>query len=139
MAIFGVHRVWLLAEYLRDRKSNAHLKEREGPLPFVTVQLPMYNEGAVAERLLRAAARFDYPLDAFEIQVLDDSNDECSEICARRSLTGSSLHVVNWWQFSTLILTRLVRFCATWLSVSTIPRSAWCKHDGPTSTATSHG
>ena len=83
LAIFGVHRVWLLAEYLRDRKSKPALEKRDGPLPFVTVQLPMYNEGAVAERLLRAAARFDYPLDAFEIQVLDDSNDECSDICAR--------------------------------------------------------
>ncbi|MBI3536928.1 MAG: glycosyltransferase [Chloroflexi bacterium] len=52
-------------------------------VPRVTVQLPIYNELYVAERLIDAVARLDYPSDAFEIQVLDDSTDETVEIARR--------------------------------------------------------
>ena len=52
-------------------------------LPFVTVQLPLFNERYVAERLIRAVATFDYPKNKFEIQVLDDSTDETKEIVKR--------------------------------------------------------
>ena len=45
-------------------------------LPFVTIQLPIYNEQFVIDRLIDACCRFDYPRDRFEIQVLDDSTDE---------------------------------------------------------------
>lgn len=48
----------------------------EGPLPRVTVQIPVYNEAAVVERALDAAARLDYPRDRLQIQLLDDSIDE---------------------------------------------------------------
>ena len=44
--------------------------------PAVTVQLPLYNERFVAERLLDAAARLDWPAERLEIQVLDDSDDD---------------------------------------------------------------
>jgi hypothetical protein len=58
--------------------------ERERPeLPFVTVQLPLYNEAFVAERLLRAAAALDWPRDRLEIQVLDDSTDQTRRIVDR--------------------------------------------------------
>ena len=50
-------------------------------LPLVTVQLPMYNEIYVAERLLEGVAPIDYPRDKLEIQVLDDSTDETQRIC----------------------------------------------------------
>jgi glycosyltransferase involved in cell wall biosynthesis len=50
--------------------------EWSGDLPFVTIQLPLFNEATVATRLLDAVARMDYPLDRFEVQVLDDSTDE---------------------------------------------------------------
>ncbi len=52
-------------------------------LPLVTVQLPIYNELYVAERLIEAAAALDYPRDRFEIQVLDDSRDETVSLVAR--------------------------------------------------------
>lgn len=52
-------------------------------LPFVTVQLPIYNELYVAERLIEAAAALDYPRDRLEIQVLDDSTDETVSLVAR--------------------------------------------------------
>ena len=51
--------------------------------PFVTVQLPIYNELYVVEELLQAVAAFDYPLNLLEVQILDDSTDETSEIIAR--------------------------------------------------------
>ena len=44
-------------------------------LPFVTVQLPIYNEQNVIKRLLDAVVEMDYPSDKIEIQVLDDSDD----------------------------------------------------------------
>ena len=51
--------------------------------PHVTVQLPVYNEIHVVERLLRGVARLDYPRERLEIQVLDDSDDETSWVIAR--------------------------------------------------------
>jgi cellulose synthase/poly-beta-1,6-N-acetylglucosamine synthase-like glycosyltransferase len=51
-------------------------------LPYVTVQLPIYNELYVAERLIEAAAALDYPRDRLEIQVLDDSTDETVSLVA---------------------------------------------------------
>src|SRR5690606_61746 len=51
--------------------------------PFVTIQLPVYNELYVVERLLKNIAEIDYPKDKLEIQVLDDSTDESVEITAK--------------------------------------------------------
>ena len=52
--------------------------------PFVTVQLPIYNEMYVIERLIDAVAEFDYPKDRYEIHILDDSTDETIEIVAAK-------------------------------------------------------
>src|SRR6185503_7556719 len=52
----------------------------ESELPRVTVQLPLYNEATVVARLLDAVGRIDYPKELFEVQVLDDSNDETRAI-----------------------------------------------------------
>jgi glycosyltransferase involved in cell wall biosynthesis len=63
----------------RHRRTLAKKKEApatDGELPFVTIQLPLFNEATVATRLLDAVALMDYPLDRFEVQVLDDSTDE---------------------------------------------------------------
>src|SRR5205085_9805555 len=49
-------------------------------LPRVTIQLPIYNEMYVADRLIDAVCEMDYPRELFEIQVLDDSTDETTEI-----------------------------------------------------------
>lgn len=53
--------------------------------PTVTVQLPIYNEGSVVERLLEAVVALDYPRDRLEIQVLDDSTDETAQMVRRRA------------------------------------------------------
>jgi cellulose synthase/poly-beta-1,6-N-acetylglucosamine synthase-like glycosyltransferase len=52
--------------------------------PLVTIQLPIYNEQYVVNRLIDNIVQMDYPLDRFEIQVLDDSTDETAELIARK-------------------------------------------------------
>jgi cellulose synthase/poly-beta-1,6-N-acetylglucosamine synthase-like glycosyltransferase len=54
--------------------------------PMVTVQLPLYNERCVARRLLETVGALDYPTDRLEIQVLDDSTDETTEILAKTTM-----------------------------------------------------
>ncbi|MEY3398924.1 MAG: hypothetical protein RL220_1518, partial [Bacteroidota bacterium] len=56
----------------------------DAELPVVTIQLPVYNELYVVERLIEAVCQFDYPKDKLEIQVLDDSTDESFEVAARK-------------------------------------------------------
>jgi cellulose synthase/poly-beta-1,6-N-acetylglucosamine synthase-like glycosyltransferase len=55
-------------------------------LPIVTIQLPIFNEKYVVERLIDAAAKFNYPKDKLEIQILDDSTDETVEIIQQHLL-----------------------------------------------------
>jgi cellulose synthase/poly-beta-1,6-N-acetylglucosamine synthase-like glycosyltransferase len=85
LAIYGAHRVLMVSLYYRHRQDVPRPAGPLSPLPLVTVQLPLYNEVYVAERLIDAVAALDYPRDRLEIQVLDDSNDETSEV-ARRSV-----------------------------------------------------
>lgn len=62
-------------------KSKACTKSlNQKTFPYVTIQLPLYNEPFVVERLLQSCAKIDYPADKLEIQILDDSNDETSQI-----------------------------------------------------------
>jgi len=98
LAFYGLHRSALLFSYLRHRReaSSAKSKFGEAELPRVTVQLPMFNEMFVAERLIDAASRFDYPADRLEIQVLDDSTDATSSIARAKcaALREQGLDVV---------------------------------------------
>jgi len=76
--------VVLMALYLRHRRDPAPHRPAlaEDDLPMVTVQIPLRNERHVASQVIRAAAALDWPLDRLEIQVLDDSDDETSEVVA---------------------------------------------------------
>ncbi len=71
----------------------------ENELPFVTIQLPVYNERYVVDRLIRATAEIKYPKDKLEIQILDDSTDETSSIIndtiKELSLKGINIEVVQ--------------------------------------------
>ena len=82
LGIYGGHRGHLLMLYLRHRKNAPSPKRlfEDAELPRVTIQLPMFNEMYVAERLLDGVAAIDYPKDRIEIQVLDDSTDETVQI-----------------------------------------------------------
>ena len=80
--VFGVNFFYLT--YLALTRPPARpLRDLPEPLPVVTVQLPIYNELYVAERLVDAVARLDYPADRLEIQVLDDSTDETAALLSR--------------------------------------------------------
>ena len=85
LSLYGIYRYRLVYLFLRYRRHIPQPKERyaENSLPRVTVQLPLYNEMYVAERLIDAVSKIDYPAELLEIQVLDDSTDETREIAAR--------------------------------------------------------
>lgn len=78
--VYGVNTLFLAWTYLRHRSQLPRAESFPPPRqwPKVTVQLPIYNEGRLIERLLRTITRLDYPRDRLEIQVLDDSTDETS-------------------------------------------------------------
>ncbi len=83
LASYGVHRYVLVYLYYKNKK---HAQKDppglwpEGQLPRVTVQLPIFNEQYVIERLVDAICKMDYPKDRLDIQVLDDSTDETVEV-----------------------------------------------------------
>jgi cellulose synthase/poly-beta-1,6-N-acetylglucosamine synthase-like glycosyltransferase len=97
LAFYGIHRYQLVWLYYRNKRKAAHSSEPpahfpEDQLPFVTVQLPIYNEQFVIDRLIDACCRIDYPRDRFEIQLLDDSTDETTlvaESIVQRYATGA--------------------------------------------------
>lgn len=70
----------LLLNYLKSKKtkdnSSRYNLDNPSEIPFVTIQLPIYNEKYVVERLLTTIAQMNYPKDKLEIQVLDDSTDD---------------------------------------------------------------
>ncbi|MDA0334105.1 MAG: glycosyltransferase [bacterium] len=76
LSLFGFHRWFILRVYYRYRHQSPQPQGHFESLPGVTVQLPIFNEYHVVERLLEAVGRIDWPLDRLEIQVLDDSTDE---------------------------------------------------------------
>ena len=83
LAIYGAHRGWMVLLYYRHRDRSPGPGGELAPLPRVTVQLPIYNEVYVVERLVEAVAAIDYPRPLLEIQILDDSTDETRQIARR--------------------------------------------------------
>lgn len=81
LGLYGFHRTMLLYLYVTRRRTPEYPQWR-GDLPRVTVQLPIYNERYVLERLLEAVLALDYPRELLQIQVLDDSTDETRQIAA---------------------------------------------------------
>jgi cellulose synthase/poly-beta-1,6-N-acetylglucosamine synthase-like glycosyltransferase len=80
LAIYGWHRYYLVYLYMRYRDKEPKAGPALDPLPVVTIQLPLYNEMYVADRLIDAVCRIEYPRERLEIQVLDDSTDETRNI-----------------------------------------------------------
>ncbi len=79
LAFYGIHRYQLVWLYYKNRKNTAHSADpvaRFENLPTVTIQLPIFNEQFVIDRLIGAICRIDYPRNLLEIQLLDDSTDE---------------------------------------------------------------
>src|SRR5438034_1951724 len=82
LSAYGVHRYFIIYLFLKNRKRESVPAGRFEKLPVVTVQLAIFNEVYVVERLLRSVSKLDYPRDRLQIQVLDDSTDETREITA---------------------------------------------------------
>ena len=87
--LYSFIQINLVILYLRNRKKLIREQQKVEPLsesekPFVTIQLPVFNELYVVERLIESIATFNYPKDKFEIQVLDDSTDESFEVAANK-------------------------------------------------------
>lgn len=80
LAVYGVHRAFMVRLYYRHRGRDPRPVGDLGPLPRVTVQLPLYNEVYVVERLVEAVVALDYPKELLEIQILDDSTDETRDV-----------------------------------------------------------
>ncbi len=80
--VFGLHGFIMLYYHKKYRDNNPVPKPQIDENAIVTIQLPLYNELYVAERLIKATCEIEYPKDKLEIQVLDDSTDETTEIVA---------------------------------------------------------
>lgn len=99
VCIYGLHRYWITMLFYRTRHRIARPTSRWSQLPKVTIQLPMYNERHVAQRVIEAACRVQYPADRLQIQVLDDSTDESATIardcCERLRACGHDIEYVH--------------------------------------------
>src|SRR2546422_8964569 len=80
LAVYGIHRYWLVYNYYKFRDNVPGPPPPVALWPKVTIQLPIYNERYVVERLVEAVSQFDYPPQLLDIQVLDDSTDETREV-----------------------------------------------------------
>jgi cellulose synthase/poly-beta-1,6-N-acetylglucosamine synthase-like glycosyltransferase len=83
LSLYGIHRYQLCWLYFKHRKNYSQIPPKQfDELPRVTVQLPIFNEQFVIDRLVEAVCAMDYPKDKLDIQVLDDSTDETQEVAA---------------------------------------------------------
>ena len=101
LSVYGAYRMKQVADFWRYRRIEPKPKAtfNESELPHITVQLPLFNEMYVVERLLEAVTAIDYPRDRMEIQVLDDSTDETVErarlIVADYRTKGFDIHYIH--------------------------------------------
>ncbi|MEN3046339.1 MAG: glycosyltransferase [Candidatus Hydrothermales bacterium] len=97
-AIFGAYRFWLFILYRDIGKKNLNQGELK-EYPFVTIQIPVYNELNVIERIIESAVKIDYPKNKFEIQILDDSDDETKDLIdklvEKKRAEGNLIYVVR--------------------------------------------
>jgi cellulose synthase/poly-beta-1,6-N-acetylglucosamine synthase-like glycosyltransferase len=82
LSAYGIHRYVIIYLFLKHRKRPAVAAGHFEELPKVTMQLPIFNEVYVVERLLRSVSEIDYPKDRLQIQVLDDSTDDTRQLTA---------------------------------------------------------
>jgi len=83
--LYGIHRYYMIATFLRHRKNEPAPMAEYVHLPLVTVQLPVYNERYVVERLMQAVSELDYPRELLQVQLLDDSNDDSRDLVDRKA------------------------------------------------------
>lgn len=99
LAAYGMYRYVQILVYYRHHK-KAHVPAGKfADLPNITVQLPMYNEMYVAQRVIEGACQIDWPRDKMQIQILDDSTDESADIardcCERMRRLGYNVQYLH--------------------------------------------
>ncbi|MEM7108870.1 MAG: cellulose synthase family protein [Bacteroidota bacterium] len=82
--MFSLGQLHLTWHYLKSKKGKSTFPATQVHTPKVTVQLPVFNEKYVIDRLIDAVCQFDYPKELLEVQVLDDSTDDTIEIAAQK-------------------------------------------------------
>ena len=83
LSFYGVHRYTMCYRYFKHKKNyDPNPPQHFTELPRVTVQLPIFNEQFVIDRLIEAVCAMEYPRERLEIQVLDDSTDETEQVAA---------------------------------------------------------
>src|SRR6476646_6814416 len=82
LSAYGIHRYVIIYLFLKHRKRSSFPAGQFADLPKVTMQLPIFNEVYVVERLLKSVSEIDYPKDKLQIQVLDDSTDDTKQLTA---------------------------------------------------------
>ena len=99
LSVYGVHRYVMAFLYYRHKFKLPTPAGRFAEPPRVTIQLPIFNEMYVTERLIDAVAKIEWPRDRFEIQVLDDSTDETTGIARacveRHAATGLDIVYIH--------------------------------------------
>jgi cellulose synthase/poly-beta-1,6-N-acetylglucosamine synthase-like glycosyltransferase len=101
LAVYGGYRIKQVIDFWRYRRfvPVPGGKFAEADLPRITVQLPLFNELYVVERLLKAVMKIDYPREKLEIQVLDDSTDETTKLAeavvAKYAEQGYDIHYIH--------------------------------------------
>ena len=99
LAVYGWHRYYLVYIYMKHKHEQPQPKGAFDELPVVTIQLPLYNEMYVVDRLLDAVCQIEYPRERLEIQVLDDSTDETRQIAElavrRHALQGIDIKYIH--------------------------------------------
>src|SRR4051794_39119268 len=99
LAIYGWHRYYLVYLYTKHKQQAPVALPELTSLPRVTVQLPIFNEMYVADRLIDTVCEIDYPKELLEIQVLDDSTDETTSIAElavrRHALRGFDIRYMH--------------------------------------------
>ncbi|EKU97306.1 glycosyl transferase [Leptolyngbya sp. PCC 7375] len=86
IALYSVHRLMMIWRFYGHRHVASQPQQyyADATLPKITVQLPIFNEMYVVERLLKAVSQLNYPVEKLEIQVLDDSTDETQHVCQQQ-------------------------------------------------------
>ncbi len=96
--LYALNSFYLLLQYRRKRNTQLKNNPDFKPLP-VTIQLPIYNEFYVVERIINSVCSIDYPREFLEIQVLDDSDDETrniiDEIVAKKKSEGIDIKIIR--------------------------------------------
>ena len=99
LAVYGWHRYYLVYIYMKHKHEQPVPKATFDDLPVVTIQLPLYNEMYVVDRLIDAVCQIEYPREKLEIQVLDDSTDETRQITElavrRHALQGADIKYLH--------------------------------------------